>query len=296
VEAEDRGRQTAPVALLESALGWVERHLDQFVMTGRRINFVYTVKPLAELGLLGETLSRTRDAQRGRRLLEHAWAQLRQGRLLLALINSGPTFLVQSVMYAPFYRSGLRNRALELAIAANAASSPVPPSHRLTLATVLLQLGLPLPWSIAELVDADWAQHLQKPLSLTATDLYVATHAVFNVTDYGRQRDALPAPQRDMLRHYLPQWLAALARQQQLDLTAELVLAWHCLEDRCVAPEAWAALAAGQRADGAVIFAADDRRPLELDLTEATRRDWYRVYHTTLVTVLCACLCTHGAT
>jgi hypothetical protein len=225
-------------------------------------------------------------------MLEHAWTQLRRGELIRMLVRDANT-LVQAAIYMPFYRAGLRDPKLDGLLAERATiAKDIPVLHRLPVTATLAMLGLPTPWTLDQVVQSEWDARMGSPWSLSATDLYMATHIVFYATNYGR-KPGLAEPQVEYLQRWLSVWTEELAASGQLDLVAELVIASHCVGPGCVDPKIWTALASKQHADGSIPYQVDDQRKLGIPGMPPERERFLRDYHSTLVSMMAAALCNH---
>ena len=281
--------------ILDRALVWLENNRSQFVIVNEQSHPYYTIKPVAELAEAAEVISRSGRSKQGTALLEHAWTQLRGGELILALLERGPETLVQAAIYMPFYRTHLRNAQLDAAIATRAKwAEAAPPLHHLPIAATLTTMGLIPPWTLTQVIEQEWATRMGSPWSLSATDLYMAAHIAFYATDYGRKPDGLPAAQIEYLQRWIPVWLDELGSHGQLDLVAELAIAWHCLGGDCVAPAVWNHLGSKQRADGSIPYEVNDQRKVGVPGMTPEREQFLRDYHSTLVTLMACVVCTHA--
>ena len=264
--------------LVESAIAWFVRQRDEFVTGDRSMK---QVRKLGELGVLadvllrhGATWDRASWTATGEQLLHHAWDQLEQGRVLVEMIEAQPEMAINVTVYWLFHRHGLRNPALEHAIAEHAHRIPNPIAY--LAACAMLEIGLTPPWPVDVAYRWTVVGRNVPPWRLQPIEVYLVTHVAFYNARFGDTQR--PFEGREYLRRWLPVWLRHFQRIGAHDLLAEMVFTWHCIEDVCCSADLWATLVAAQAPDGRIPF---------------SRHSSGDDYHSTLMTITAVLQCRH---
>ncbi|MFD7452447.1 DUF6895 family protein [Kitasatospora sp. NPDC059827] len=270
--------------LASRALGWLHtshrnglgRIPDDVVIDLADPNDVY--KPLGEVALAASLVLRDgvtgpADSRAAQELLDHAWAQLREGDLLYERQLRHLTMTDPLETYAHFARAGYRHPALEelldsLSRLRSVHAAEVQPNRRLAVANArrIVGLGHRPDWSA--LAAGTWLGATPEPWTVNWMTGYQVTHTVFHLTDWGARPDGLPAPMRDYLRDWLPVWLDIWAEIGQWDLVAELLVVDACIGEPATGRQGWEALATIQREDGLL---PRDTDPVDEDPEQAFR-------------------------
>jgi hypothetical protein len=132
------------------------------------------------------------------------------------------------------------------------------------------------------------------PLLLSQDDLYAITHVLMFLYGFGTRRDySVPDHSLADLQSLLSGLIVLVAQERHWDLMAELLICWECvgLAPSEISERAWAELEKLQDSDGAIPGPEWAAR-LHAELSEPADRDTYfsHHYHTTLVSVIAACL------
>ncbi|WP_242578095.1 hypothetical protein [Streptomyces sp. MST-110588] len=224
-------------------------------------------------------------------------------------------------MYAAFAEAGLRHDRFETFLRATVTTRAWRLTEReptRTLAVLLAERRLALPPHCdREAAQArTWLGGLAEPWAFTTSAGYAATHHVFHLTNWGAEPRALAAAVRDHLALWLPAWLDCTVAAGHWDLTGELLAVAAMLPVPPASPapyvlpgvaQAWRALAAAQRPDGAVPEVAEIKGtvdspetvyvPETVDAPEPDEAEhtFRTCYHSTLVTAFAATLAAHMA-
>lgn len=270
----------APLAT--RALAWVDAHLDDFAMPADRDDGreLAGIKALGELGLVIWLLHRAagRDPEAGaagERFLAFARRELDDGDRIAPLVERTPALSLLVLLYATYHRLGMRSPALERAIERHLAA--VPPSIALMAGRAARSVGMTVPWTDDDAVAETAFGQRRPPWALTRAQVYETTHVVFSLTDYALEPLGSGA---DYVRCWLPVWLLHYRELGYLDLVAELISTWHCVEAGCVPRAAWQVLADAQRPDGSVPYGAAPGGGAD--------------YHSTLMALAAALVCEHN--
>ncbi|MDT0346185.1 DUF6895 family protein [Streptomyces litchfieldiae] len=251
-------------------------------------------KPLGESALaaslvLREGVAPPEGRRAARALADFAWTQLRAGDLLYERQLRYPMMTDPLEIYTHFTRAGHRHTRLDAllthlgGLAAHRGAEQMP-NRRLAVANAARVAGLDRPTDWTTLIDATWLGQRPEPWVIDWMTAYCVTHTVFHATDWGGRPLGLPPDVRDYLTDWLPVWLDAWVEIQEWDLVAELLIVDACLPEPRGDAEAWARLAAVQRADGLV--PRDGLHPVSEDPAEAFRDH----QHTTVVATVAGTL------
>ena len=262
-------------ALIDPALEWLLAHGAEFVAGDASSA---ALRRLGELAVLGDLLLRKADERArpkwrddGKRLLAQAWQELAGGEALVRVIERDPALSTVVTIYWPLHRNGMRNARLERAIADGAKAIGQPAAY--LAAHAMRAIGLTPPWSFDEAYAWTSVARARPPWRLSKNEAYIITHIAYYDAAAGEQRG------QAYFARWLPVWLRYYEETGWNDLLAEMIYAWHCVEEECCPPRAWQALLAAQRPDGCVPFwRAGDGAD----------------YHSTLVTLLAALSCRHA--
>ena len=279
------------------AWGWLDDAREHFALPAGvsldRLQPNDDVQPLGELaiavsvatcgGALGSLATQTIPA-----LAEHAWAQLRNGDLLyeLACNHTIDTYPLET--YAWFVRAGHRNSQLDELLkhlsSLRAARVPeVLPNRALAVYNAERLLGLPSRADPVALTARTWLGGCPEPWRTDFFTLYMMTHTVFHLTDWGVQPGCLPAHLQAYLHAWLPAWLEVYLEAGQWDLVGELLIVDLCLTESVHYPDAWDALARAQQPDGLL-----PARPGRVPRDPATA--FHDHYHPTIVAAIAGSL------
>ncbi|MFF3004377.1 DUF6895 family protein [Kitasatospora sp. NPDC057940] len=217
-------------------------------------------KPLGEIALAASLILRDgvtgpTEARTARELLDHAWAQLREGDLLYERQLRHFTMTDPLETYAHFARAGYRHPALEelldsLSRLRAAHAEEIHPNRRLGVANARRVIGLAHQPDWAALAAGTWLGATPEPWAVNWMTGYDITHTVFHLTDWGARPDGLPEPMREHVRDWLPAWLDIWLEIGQWDLAAELLVVDACIGEPATGRQGWDALAAVQHEDG----------------------------------------------
>ncbi|MDT0442598.1 DUF6895 family protein [Streptomyces johnsoniae] len=260
---------TAPVTstahrIATRALGWLHTHRARAGLPADTTadlgdpNSVY--KPLGETALAGSLVLRdaaagSTDKRIAKELLDHSWAQFRQGDLLYERQLRHQLMTDPLETYAHFARSGYHHEGMARLLRHNAGlasvrAAEVVPNRRLAIANAARLAGVDLGTDWDALARATWLGAAAEPWAIDWMTAYAMTHTVFHLTDWGGRPEGLPVEMAGYLTTWLPVWIDIWREVSQWDLVAELMIVGACLEEPLCDPESWAALAAVQHEDG----------------------------------------------
>ncbi|MFJ4717398.1 DUF6895 family protein [Streptomyces sp. NPDC088785] len=283
-------------ALVRAGLDWLEERCDLFrlppdLTADNNVNF--TLKPLGELaeltGVIAAAHPRPELRAQATRLRAFAWTQTREGDLFHELIRAEPYATYPVELYGVFARSGLRHRAVEELAATTTRLRGwqiAREDHTRTLGILNAErrIGLP-PHTCRDTVFAHTGLGIQpEPWAVDRLTAYGITHDVFHLTDWGRDRPALPPAAATYLRPWAPAWARIWLEEQFWDLAGEMLAVTACLPDAPFDQAAWQHLAAAQAADGSIAETGTTPRPTDPE------RLFTACYHSTLVAVFAATL------
>ncbi|MDN0193563.1 hypothetical protein [Streptomyces sp. S.PNR 29] len=246
------------------ALRWLHTHRQAGALDGGDIaGNAEACKALQETALAASLVLRDGAAGSEQRrlaheLLEFAWAQLRDGRLLYERLLRHPLATDTLEGYAHFARAGYRHRGMERLIAHLAAMGTTGtvehvPNRRLAVANALRITGHDRGPGAADretLTRATWLGGTPQPWHLDWMTGYHITHTVFHLTDWGRDPGGLPDDVAAYLARWLPVWTDVWAETGQWDLVGELLIVGSCLPEPYGELGDWERLAEIQHADG----------------------------------------------
>ncbi|HEY0252833.1 MAG TPA: hypothetical protein VGC41_14960 [Kofleriaceae bacterium] len=255
----------------EKALAWVIANEANFAADAP----LWFAKRNGELALVAALLLDAGD-ERGRPLLQRAWERFEAGAWL---VREAPNMPALATVYPPFWRHGFREPVLEQTFATTSVSA-TDPALRLLLACAHRNCELPPPWNIGELLATGELATRPATWEIDTRFAYLAMHVAW--------AGPLPAELATYVRRSLPAWISWFVRTGEIDLLGEAIMTSHVLGD-CVPPAEWRVLGEAQEADGLVPF-KQAWRGREVP----ARARFEASYHSTLVALGAAALCTHA--
>ncbi|MBS0467712.1 MAG: hypothetical protein JSS31_01755 [Proteobacteria bacterium] len=226
------------VRIVENTLlSWIINRREQFSLAHATdaIHALQLLKPLGELVLACDVLIRGISKQRDAYvLMEWAWLQLDRGQLIHNLLLSRPDLIILTSIYSSFYRHGFQHReTLKLLkyLARTDFSEAVqfPNWRRLDFEHALGTLGIGKIRS--QSIAGMWCAKRPEPWLIEHDSAYALTHEIFYVSDFGRTVERLPQTVVQYVALWLPSWINIFSRQDNWDLTAELLMVSSCIPD-----------------------------------------------------------------
>lgn len=294
---------TALFRLGAAALSWIESNLSRFGVSasGDDLTLVEEVKPLAELSLACDLISRTGVRSRfGRQfisfskdVLANCWDELDRGEHLRHLLLRYPDLFSLVTVYPPFRRAGFRNADLDRSIESIVEDPGIralefPAWRLIDFAVALRALGFRSPWRPAEEFGRTWLGQAPPPWMMSESAAYSLTHTVFYMTDFGFMPEGLPKRARVYVSKWFGPWSRYFARAPNFDLLGEFLMVGYCLDIKQV-PDLLKYLLAAQGRNGAVCGPEAILTNLGSRVSEKQRR-FLRDYHTTLVALMASVL------
>lgn len=272
---------------LSKGLDWIDQNQKYFKLTSLGTSSdakIKAVKPIGELVLAANLLSNWNiEKPWAERQLNHSWASLEEGGVLLQMLLARPDLIVISTVYASFKENGFVNTKLNrlisfLSSTACCLSIEFPRWRQLDLEHGLSALDLKAFPSDAHL--GTWISGLPEPWLLTDDIAYAVTHEVFYITDFGNRPDNLPQDIRAYVSRWLNLWIKMYLERSNFDLIAEFVMVGLCvgLEDKM--QDSILLLIQAQHDDGYFLG------PGIIPNTPSPEKIFFHNYHTTLVSLL----------
>ncbi|MBB1243936.1 hypothetical protein GL263_10260 [Streptomyces durbertensis] len=303
--------------MVRGALEWVTAHQDRFALpadvSDPRTDLNWSMKPLGELARLSTSITRTahtvaehlhdeewrRLARHARGLLDFAWAEIAEGRVLLELARAEPHATYPLEIYSAFASAGLRDEEFEEFTGALVrtrawAFTEQQPNRRLGVLAAEHHARLPSHDDPTEVLRRTWLGSLPEPWTFDVAAGYALTHTVFHLTDWGARPAGVPADLNRYLHHWLPCWLDTCLEDQQWDLTCELLAVGASLPapyppDRY--RPVWRELAARRAADGSLHEVGPDTEGPDTEGRDDGPPDRFtHRYHSTLAVAFAAAL------
>ncbi|MBL8228490.1 MAG: hypothetical protein JNL98_08435 [Bryobacterales bacterium] len=169
------------------------------------------------------------------------------------------------------------------AIRAGAMQQERLPYRQLDLLHFLELAGFKAPWSYREVCKHTLLCSDPNVVTLSDSDAYAITHALFYMTDFGlRDGDFCARFQRARAVELVEQMLRIYIERENPDLVGELICSLYCLQapHTSLLTEAWNYLVGIQRDDGHI--------PGPQHIVPESEGIWKSAYHTTIVFVLAA--------
>lgn len=295
-------------AFVEKGMAWMDAHLDEFdpfaagqpfeIRLGQRVGEL-AILLHSYLALTGRSDDRTalRMAKMLERIQHHP-------EFVARLIRSPLEFILFAEVYANLRAVGrddpemhaLIQRVLDAGFLQQTERFP---NRMMDIRACLDMGGLesdfpPLPVLYKRSILAGRLD----PLLLSQDDLYAITHVLMFLYGFGTRCDySVPEGSRADLECLLPGLLVLVAQERHWDLMAELLICWECvgLAATEISERAWEELEELQDSEGAVPGPEWAAR-LHSELSEpseapADRGSYFsHHYHTTLVSLIAACL------
>lgn len=290
--------------LVTRAFGWLVEHLEEFdpFKNGRPFE-MRNGQRIGELAILLHAyteLNGNRSAPGCQRIIDLLRKVQQQRWFGDRLFRSPQEFVLFSEVYAGLrgvgYDNAVARQMIQRAIDAGYLNFTERLPHRvMDIASCLERGGFrhPLP-SLQSLYSTSVMSEVPCPAMLNEDALYFLTHVLMFLHDFGvGNKNAVPAAQREELRHCLSALLVIVCQDHHWDLLAELLLCWECcgLGNTYVHESAWKELMAAQRKDGAIPgpeWALRLHSKVEDNLDPNMEGDFYFAhhYHTTLVSII----------
>lgn len=255
----------------QPAAGWIDGRLREFVLApwqrgAQDERFWASLKAVGELAHAGDWLSRTVDPIRGRRWLDHACREVRDGELLRAVLARDPRFLPAVLVVVPFHLAGRGDPATVDVVRAQLPHATLSDLEWTFVAPALEILGVAHDRGRRGLAAGPGADAA-----------YVLAHECFYATRWGHGRAA------DEDRAYAARTLPAMiaSARSNVDLLAELVLAACCMEVPIDAGTL-EMLDAAQASDGSITPPSH----VSTRLPRFAHPTMQRTYHTTLAAIM----------
>jgi hypothetical protein len=239
---------------------------------------VWFAKRNGEIAMIAAHLVDAGDT-RGMPLLERAWERFECGAWVAREAARMPAL---ATIYPPFWRHGLRDAALEDALARTAAAAS-DPALRLLVASAFVCCERTPPWSVTEIFAASELARRPATWSVDTRYAYLAMHVACSLAP----RSLLPDEFMRYVQRSLPAWIGRFVCAGELDLVGESIMAAHALGN-CVPACEWQVLLDAQEPDGLVPIKAEWRGR---DVPARVRFEGN--YHSTLVALGAAAMCGH---
>ena len=278
---------------LSHACQWIDLHLLDFKVNPSPAWLFASIKAVTELAHAADFLLRTGEPRWvavGHRWMEFAWAEIKGGELLRALIKSDARLVPIGIAFLPFHLSGHHSDALNATMEAQVRATQMDPLGWTLTVPALEILG----------IAADPVMQVQaRPLSVLANRtaaallpqdaVYLLAHECLYASSWGRHAPRYPEETADYVAATLPALISNCCDVGDADVLAELVLALHSSSLPCVDLEVWKILQDAQEADGNVV----SREQLNTLFPRLVHPVLQRTYHTTLVAIMAWSACRH---
>ena len=278
----------------ESALLWVERHLEYFNPVHHRQDkrVEYVVKALAELAMICNlNIRRTQASNQARykSIAEYLWNKAFKHPAVQEMLLNSPGTLPAIGVYSALRACGYederyRTRLLRLLSTGYLQAAEYGPAVRLDLMYSVFMAELP--WtgeSFDDVFKSSLLASCPNPNLLTDRDAYSFTHTIFFMTGYRPSGTGwINEHCRDYLERVLPRLVGYYIWRRDWDLAGELLISCHLtgIPETPAYRECWTRLIEAQEEDGSHSGPGGFRPSPEGDAV------WDRFaanYHTTLV-------------
>ena len=277
---------------LLSSCSWIDTHLTEFeIRAGISFEGVVTsLKAVAELAHAADFLlrsSQSTSVEFGKRWMDFAWDQMRQGELIRKLLLKDHRLFPIAATYLPFHLVGLQNDELGETIAERLPLAVMNDASWSLMIPALLAMKFQIGHELEEKAHSrSVLSNKTMAASLSDDDFYILMHECLYATAWGRH----PIPHDPEGKGYLASILPELVARSldNADLLAEAILVSHLVTPACVEPQAWEALKYAQAETGNVV----SPDPVATEFPRIKHPALGRTYHTTIAAILAwsACL------